>query len=216
MKRILALLLILVFSFPLFACAPKPIPEPEPEPPVEVEPAPVEVDPAPVDPRQTPMAIAFYNAPKEPWGEKDFYLYSFEGDITAAIDQNREPDYMFINMSRYPNTITYRNIAVGDDAKEALSRMQLPLETLVIVLPSVDGVRVYPDDAIPYDSETDYPLEMTRFRIYFNRDFEVVDVSQAYPFTENTDAYWGVIILIEDGKITNYIAGKLLYQTKER
>lgn len=156
---------------------------------------------------------SFYNAEKEPWGINDFKIYDYKGNVVKtakSIEEDEEPYLHGAGLGE--NEVTYRGIAIGDDAYEALLHMKLPKEA---ILPrGNDYVTYCLEYAIPFDIEkiSEEELKYCEIEIYFCEKFYPVDVIDVFPATEKVGAVWGVLIEVRDNKIYRYGSSYLVYR----
>jgi len=155
--------------------------------------------------RKSEEGIAFYDTEKEPWGEKDFHIYDYKGEVIKSPKTvEEEPEGGKRGVRLCESELTYRGIAIGDDAYEALLHMNLPKET---VIPWGEGIREY---AVLYDfnklSSYTHPSGISLISICFDEDFQVLEVLDVYPYISKIGVVWEVIIEIRDDKINNFYA----------
>lgn len=231
-SKVIASLLVLIF---LCSCAPTQ-PEPPIEPVVPENPSnPIEEEPLSAanylgkdfipteELSELDLAAldAFRNEPKEAWGEQDFSLYTCDGQVllTAgpSVDKNASMT-IHDNRSTNVNCVTYRGVRLGDDAVQTFERVVIP-QGAVYVTASKDGEHGVPFEQASFAAiiqEEKSSGGVLYLEVFFNENFEVVDVRDVFPVTENVGAQWRVVFYIQDGVITAFHAIYMMYDTGEK
>lgn len=197
-KRWAVAFLVLMFLFALAGCA-KPIEKPTLEP---------EPQPKPEEPESTEWTVEelakieeFKNQPKNDWGPDDFNLYNVDGEVVATGLDGFEGGVLPTG-EVYPRSISYRGFRIGDDAYSTLSELEFPEGTVIIMAPEQSPAGI----AWPYSLElAKEKIEQKEWRvkicIYFDKDFNVLDVTEVWPVIVSEGAF---SITIEDEIIVNY------------
>ena len=158
----------------------------------------------------------FRNEPKEPWGEKDISIYSIYGEILKTpILPTSSNDYLnkFAGLNDFAKSVSYRGIMIGDDAIEALNRMDIPKQAaythnyMYEQIPEFAGEKRQP---YVYEEVCDWINLMKdigcvlSISIRFDKEYRVV--STATDKINDTNGYYGVSISVERGQISSYFA----------
>jgi hypothetical protein len=180
---------------------PKPDPDPEPDPFTQL--------------RLSEEGLAFYNAEKKRWGINDFKIYDYKGDVVREIktpvDTNGNEWLVVLGKEE----LTYRGIAIGDDAYEAFLHMNLPKEAVFMY--TVDHVTYYTEHAEPFDITRIYEegFDYEEIGIFFDNNYKPIDVRSVFPLTEKVDACWEVMFKVNEGIISEYSALFMMYALNE-
>ena len=164
----------------------------------------------------------FRNEPKEPWGENDISIYSIYGEVLRTPVMISDPDdymdasvglvYIVATDISIDKSTTYRGVMIGEDAIEALERMDIPKQAVYThnymyeQIPEFAGEKRQPYyfeevcEWITLIKNTDCVLTVF---IQLDADFSLISGNnQNYRLGQ-----YVILLSVRLGKIENYSAG---------
>jgi len=183
-------------------------------------PWPREADIKTLDEREKEALEIFRNELKDPWGQKDVSIYSLYGEVLKTphlIPESGENEILckLASLKEIVKSVSYRGVIIGEDALEAIKRMDFPKEAIYshnYDYGNLDGFEGYPK---PYNlkevSEWIEEIKNTGCMLFINlfldKNHQIIEKNNM----EDGKEYTNISIDVEYGKITDYFSSVFIF-----